>query len=160
MRAETAAAARAAPPRHRRHHRGTAGSTGGTTGTCNGGDVEPCYDGPPGTENVGICKAGQRTCLDNGFFGPCVDQVVPKEEICDFDSDNLEGRGLQRRRQRKLPKPICTPKVQEACYTGPPGTLGIGNCQSGMRECLSDGTGFGPCIGEVTPSAEVCATPK
>ncbi len=42
----------------------------------------PCYDGPPGTEGVGICHAGQRTC-SNGQLGPCLGQVTPQQEVCD-----------------------------------------------------------------------------
>jgi hypothetical protein len=42
-----------------------------------------CYGGPPGTENVGICKAGTQTCAADGLsFSPCMGQVTPKTEDC------------------------------------------------------------------------------
>jgi hypothetical protein len=45
--------------------------------------TEPCYDGDPATEGVGACRAGTRTCLeDGGAFGNCEDQVLPGREIC------------------------------------------------------------------------------
>jgi len=42
------------------------------------------------------------------------------------------------------------------CYTGSISTLGVGNCKAGVRMCNETGTGFGICIGEVTPTSEVC----
>lgn len=54
--------------------------------------------------------------------------------------------------------PVCLPGAQQACYSGPAGTLGVGLCRGGLSSCLADGTGFGPCVGEVVPTGEVCAT--
>ena len=52
--------------------------------------------------------------------------------------------------------PACTPGDQIACYTGPDGTLGVGECRAGTRVCTTDSS-YGPCSGEVGPSAaEVC----
>ncbi|KYF77084.1 hypothetical protein BE17_33175 [Sorangium cellulosum] len=44
------------------------------------------------------------------------------------------------------------------CYSGLPGTQGVGLCTAGVQTCLPDGSGYGPCTGEVTPSVEDCAT--
>lgn len=58
--------------------------------TCEPGETEPCYDGPGRTEGVGACVAGERTCDDDGAFGPCEGQVVPGVEDCrtaDIDED-------------------------------------------------------------------------
>lgn len=52
----------------------------------------------------------------------------------------------------------CVPGATEPCYGGPSGTEGIGVCQGGTRTCNAEGTGFGPCEGEVLPSQEDCAT--
>jgi hypothetical protein len=52
---------------------------------------------------------------------------------------------------------ICAPLEREACYTGPAGTEGVGKCRSGLRTCAEDGSGFGPCSGEVLPGPEVCS---
>src|SRR5688572_2229184 len=45
----------------------------------------------------------------------------------------------------------------EVCYSGPPGTQGVGLCVAGTQACQSDLT-WGPCQGEVLPAAETCAT--
>jgi N-acetylneuraminic acid mutarotase len=50
----------------------------------------------------------------------------------------------------------CNPGEFISCYTGPAGTLGEGVCKSGTRQCKTDGSGFGACEGEVTPSTELC----
>jgi hypothetical protein len=54
---------------------------------------------------------------------------------------------------------VCTPGEVEACYSGPPGTEGVGLCAAGERTCDGDGMGFGPCVGEVLPALETCDTP-
>ena len=46
------------------------------------------------------------------------------------------------------------------CYTGPAPTRDVGICHGGMAQCLGDGSGYGPCLGEVTPQAENCFTPE
>ncbi|WP_437737215.1 hypothetical protein [Sorangium sp. So ce1335] len=58
------------------------------------------------------------------------------------------------------PPAACVPGSFVACYTGPVGTRGVGRCAAGTQTCLPDGAGYGPCVGEVTPTGEVCATPE
>lgn len=53
---------------------------------------------------------------------------------------------------------VCTPGAQEACYSGPPGTEGVGTCVAGIATCNDRGTAFGPCVGEVLPGAEPCGS--
>jgi protein involved in ribonucleotide reduction len=53
----------------------------------------------------------------------------------------------------------CTPGQQIPCYDGPAGTEGVGSCLGGLQTCDASGAGFGPCEGQVTPSAEDCAAP-
>jgi hypothetical protein len=49
--------------------------------TCVAGATEVCYGGAPGTEGVGECKAGVRTCDAKGTkWGPCMGQVLPIAE--------------------------------------------------------------------------------
>jgi hypothetical protein len=55
--------------------------------------------------------------------------------------------------------PSCVPGSTEACYSGPAGTEHVGACKSGIRVCVPDGSGYGECLGQVTPLAETCATP-
>lgn len=54
--------------------------------------------------------------------------------------------------------PVCKPGVTMECYSGPPGTEMHTPCAKGMQACPADGSGFGPCVGEVVPAAEDCAT--
>ncbi len=53
----------------------------------------------------------------------------------------------------------CVPGSVLTCYTGPVGTVGVGPCVTGTQTCRSDGLGYGPCTGAVTPADEICATP-
>lgn len=61
---------------------------------CSPGAVSGCYDGPPGTEGNGICKAGTHTCNPDGMgFGACTGEVQPGTEDCytpgDEDCDGI-----------------------------------------------------------------------
>jgi hypothetical protein len=124
---------------------------------CVPGDVSPCYSGPPGTENVGVCKPGVRVCeADGKTYSQCSFEVVPKPETCmtpqDEDCDgqvNEEGAGC-----------VCLPNSIMSCYSGPSGTLGVGPCKAGTRQCNAQGTWSGPCIGETVPVDETCNTPE
>jgi hypothetical protein len=129
---------------------------GGAGCICTPGDMESCYTGPTGTEGVGICAAGVRTCDPMGdAWGPCEGEITPQPETCldllDDDCNgevNEDGAGC-----------ICTPGETIACYTGPAGTLGVGACKAGKKTCNAQGTAFSACTGEVTPVPETCLTP-
>jgi hypothetical protein len=48
-----------------------------------------CYDGPAGTDGVGVCTSGTKTCAaDGSAFGACVGQVTPKIEDCSTPADD------------------------------------------------------------------------
>jgi hypothetical protein len=49
----------------------------------------------------------------------------------------------------------CVPNSKEACYSGPPDTVGIGACEAGQRTCDGNGV-WGTCLGEVVPKLENC----
>ncbi|UQA55527.1 nucleotide-binding protein [Polyangium aurulentum] len=50
---------------------------------CIPGTVESCYSGPEGTEGVGICKPGTRTCNPEGLtWSACEGEVLPAMEEC------------------------------------------------------------------------------
>lgn len=59
---------------------------------CEDGQVAACYEGPPGTQGVGICKAGLHECR-NGTFGSCLEQVLPlaAEIPCNGLDDDCNG---------------------------------------------------------------------
>jgi hypothetical protein len=59
---------------------------------CAAGDIQPCYTGPPGTLDVGICKPGRRMCdPQTGTFGQCAGQVIPAVEVADGLDNNCNG---------------------------------------------------------------------
>lgn len=53
---------------------------------------------------------------------------------------------------------FCAPRSQRACYTGPDGTQGVGECAAGLETCLEDGSAYGACEGETVPATETCLT--
>jgi hypothetical protein len=69
----------------------TAGSGGGML--CTPGAMATCYDGPAGTEGVGICHAGARTCAVDGLgWSACMGEVLPQMEDCTTPTDeNCDG---------------------------------------------------------------------
>lgn len=52
---------------------------------------------------------------------------------------------------------VCVPGTVESCYTGAPGTEGVGSCVAGSRKCAPDGLSFSNCDGQVLPRWEECA---
>lgn len=67
----------------------TADGGGGAGGSppCTPQSIQDCYDGPAGTVGVGVCTAGQQTCMDDGTWGPCEGQVLQGTETCASDDD-------------------------------------------------------------------------
>jgi hypothetical protein len=120
---------------------------------CSPGDMLNCYTGPAGTLNVGVCISGIRTCKEDGSsFGPCTGEVIPSQEVCynlfDEDCDGKIDNGCTPH--------FCEPGTTAACYYGPPGTQGVGNCHAGTTACNEEGSAYGSCEGAVYPSQEVC----
>jgi hypothetical protein len=64
-------------------------STGGGGGApgCAPGCVEPCYSGPQGTDGVGVCAPGSKTCLDDGTWSACDGDVLPSPDNCATSAD-------------------------------------------------------------------------
>ena len=58
---------------------------------CTPGTKEPCYDGPSGTQNVGPCKNGIRTCGGDGLWGACEGAVYPTTQACKGVDDDCDG---------------------------------------------------------------------
>ena len=126
---------------------------GGTGCVCLPNSTASCYSGPAGTQGVGLCEAGMKTCNAQGTaYSACVGEVLPQAESCTTASDdNCNGQineGCS-----------CTPGSKASCYSGPAGTLGVGICAAGTQTCNAQGSGYGACMGEVTPQVETCMTP-
>lgn len=122
------------------------------------GATRPCYDGPPKTENVGLCKPGTQTCGTGevATWGACTGDVVPTMENCtdglDHDCNGLVGCADPS--CVGLPG-CCTAGSTRPCYTGPNGTEGVGTCHGGTQLCNANGS-YGPCMGEVVPMTRQC----
>jgi hypothetical protein len=75
---------------------------------CSPGVEEACYSGAQGTEGVGTCAGGVRTCDESGSaFGSCEGEVVPAAERCDTledeDCDGVANNGCVYERCAALP---------------------------------------------------------
>ena len=112
---------------------------GPTDAACQGDATRPCYTGKLGTSEVGLCKKGTQTC-SSGKWSGCTGEVVPAAEICDNQDNDCNGS--------------TDDGVTQACYTGKPGTAGVGLCKKGTQTCSSGS--WGQCKGEITPIKEVC----
>ena len=95
---------------------------------CLPGETIPCYTGPEGTLNVGVCRAGTMTCLEDGSgFGECSGQVHPSSETCNLLDDDCDGQ---------VDEGIagvgasCTTPLSGVCSQG---TL---QCQNGVLNCV------------------------
>lgn len=125
--------------------------------SCSQGDMLFCYRGENGTLNVGVCRAGIRTCNATGTgFGDCVGEVIPDSEICgdalDNNCDGIVDEGCST---------SCTPTgsgdFTGPCYTGPVGTQEVGTCHAGTGIFLDSACSvLIQCTGEVLPVAEIC----
>lgn len=58
---------------------------------CRAGDTQACYSGPMGTQGVGICRVGTRSCVAAGTYGPCTGEVLPRTESCNGVDDDCDG---------------------------------------------------------------------
>ena len=117
---------------------------------CAPGATAACYDGPAGTEGVGVCAAGTMTCVADGSgYAACGGSVGPSAETCgdglDNDCDGTVDEGC-----------VCTPGTAAACYDGPAGTDGVGTCAPGSMSCNGTGTSYGACTGSIGPVADLC----
>lgn len=98
------------------------------------------YTGPAGTENVGVCRAGNQTCQNGKWSNQCFGEIKPQAEICNGVDDNCNGQ--------------IDENITRPCYTGPKGTENQGICKPGVETCHNGK--WGECIGQVLPQEELC----
>ena len=106
--------------------------------------TQVCYDGPMGTNNVGICHGGTQKCSammcpQAPSYGPCVGEVLPQKEICNGLDDDCNGAVDD------------VPGANVACC--PSGKCGVGICTAGSMQCSG---GALQCVGGQGPRPEVC----
>jgi N-acetylneuraminic acid mutarotase len=108
---------------------------------CTPGQTQTCaYTGPAGTEGVGQCRAGTRTCSVTGstpFWGACAGEVRPASETCDGRDNSCNGQVDEG-----------NPGGGGSCSTGQPGV-----CAQGTTTCSG---GALICQANASPSAEIC----
>ena len=109
---------------------------------CDGLVDEEEYPGYWGTcgfsdETIGICQPGHSVCEDGDL--QCEDAVLPQEEVCNNLDDNCNGE-------------VDENVSDEWCYTGPEGTVYVGECRPGTAVCVA---GTWQCFDQ-HPEAEEC----
>lgn len=88
---------------------------------------------------------------------------VPQDVRTDSGTDVQDASDVQDVpvTQDVLTPPVCVFGEMRFCYSGPLGTLGVGLCHLGGQFCIPNASGsptWGPCLNEVTPTAEICDT--
>ena len=110
-------------------------------------DKRPCFTGNTGCTQQGStfkctapCKAGTQTCDGKKGWGACIGEVTASQEICDGKDNNCDGKVDE--------------NLAKACYTGPAGTSGKGECKDGLQQCQNGK--WTQCTGEIVPTKELC----
>jgi len=92
----------------------------------------------------GVCASyGNNVCSQDKLSIICDNYThfgEPSLEVCDDKDNDCDG--------------LTDEDLTSSCYTGPEGTLGLGECKSGWKTCL--GGTWGRCEDEYTPQEETC----
>jgi len=138
--------------------------------TCSGGKWGACEgEVLPGTEacnkldddcngqtdeNFPSVTCGQGAC--QVMVDGCVDGMVPDctpgdpmPETCDGTDEDCNGEI-----DNGIDCPCTTEGEMRSCYSGGNGTVGVGECKSGMQTCVNGA--WGACENEVLPATEAC----
>jgi|GEM_PF-5714106 len=114
----------------------------GLDNDCDGQTDEGFNVGQSCSVGLGECaRSGQYVCKADGFGTECNAVAgAPSLEICDGKDNDCNGQ--------------IDENLARACYTGPSGTQGVGECRAGTQIC-TNGV-WGTCQGEVLPQSEIC----
>jgi len=140
------------------------------SGTPVNGDVTmrfSLYSSLTGTASLWT-ELQSKVSVTNGRYGVVLGSVMPL--ALSFDTQYYLGMAVNTDPEMTPRKALtaapyafragCNPGDMMACYTGAPGTFGVGLCKAGSRSCNTDGSGFGLCVGEVLPTTEICGDGK
>ncbi len=58
---------------------------------CVAGQRMVCYGGPTGTDGVGVCHGGERSCAPDGTWSTCLGEQRPAAEVCNGLDDDCDG---------------------------------------------------------------------
>jgi hypothetical protein len=121
-----------------------------------GGDkVSVCHvppGNPLGAHTIIIGAAAVPAHLAHGDeLGECGFECLGEDEACTADADCCLGACADGQCHA-----VCTPGETRACYGGAPEHAGVGACSFGTETCDGDGGAWGDCVGDGTPSDEVC----
>ena len=111
---------------------------------------DACVDLQTDINNCGACD---NVCTFANASAVCTDGMCTLD-ACDNGWQNCDQNDANGCEQQGTC--ACVPGSQQSCYTGPQGTENVGVCKSGMQTCNAQGTGWGPCMGEVLPGNEIC----
>lgn len=118
----------------------------GAAEVCNGldDDCNGATDDVPRVSCSTACETTWKLCIQ-GAWTSCSARS-PEAEVCD-GVDNDCNHSIDEACS-------CVVGTVEPCYSGPPGTAGVGPCRAGTRTCTP--SGWGLCEGAVLPGPEVC----
>ena len=98
---------------------------------------EPCYTGPPETEGVGLCSAGEPICEDRIYLS-CGEEILPTDEYCGGLDNDCNGT---------VDDETLDEEVGNTCGSN------IGECSYGYLQCIEGGI---DCVGAVSSTEETC----
>ena len=123
--------------------------------TCTPGMTQPC-----GHAQVGICKPGTTSCVtvDGGAstFGPCLGSIEPAAVDCSNGLAHNCNGAVDTSEASCAGPGGGTPGSTRACNAH--AQDGVGVCHAGTQTCNANGSSssWGPCSGDVGPTAEQC----
>lgn len=127
--------------------------------SCGGDDDDSCEQNEDCATGF-ICDQGLGRCIPENGTG---DEGKTDDNGGTHDGENPDGGaadGTQNPDEDNQSSGgiyvTCTPGERTECYEGPSGTVGVGICKKGYKECVEDGTDWSECREQVIPQTEIC----